>query len=184
MDLADTLRLIVLLASTGVSLSLELASGTFNPWLQVNSTNVNQFPASSVKKRTFSNQFLTIAILPDWTARPVNQTLDIIHGKYILSINPIFTHASGIIGGRFSEIVAGMPSVNAVMSNVDQPAGGWECSQTDRMIISNSISLANLYTDKLKTGNGCTFPYDSQPAWFGSSVAGQESESDYTITLS
>src|SRR5437879_8397795 len=73
MDLADTLRLIVLLASTGVSLSLELASGTFNPWLQVNSTNVNQFPASSVKKRTFSNQFLTIAILPDWTASVVTQ---------------------------------------------------------------------------------------------------------------
>ena len=184
MDLADTLRLIVLLASTGVSLSLELASGTFNPWLQVNSTNVNQFPASSVKKRTFSNQFLTIAILPDWTARPVNQTLDIIHGKYILSINPMFTHASGITGGRFPEIVAGMPSANAVMRNVDEPAGGWECSQTDGMIVSSTISGSNYYTDSSKTGNGCTFPRDLQPAWFGSLFSDRSIEREHNITLS
>src|SRR5438270_13825826 len=105
MDLADTLRLIVLLASTGVSLSLEFASGAFNPWRQVNSTNVNQLPASSVKKRTFSNQFLTIAILPDWTARPVNQTLDIIHGKYMLCTNPIFPHASAMRCRGFPERV-------------------------------------------------------------------------------
>src|SRR5437899_7195866 len=95
------------------------------------------------KNRTFSNQFLTIAISPEWAARPVNQTLDIIHGKYILSINPIFTHASGIIGGRFSEIVAGMPSVNAVMRNVEQPASGGECSRTDRLTVTSTISLAN-----------------------------------------
>jgi len=184
MDLADILRLIVLLAATSVSLRLELASGSFNPWLQVDSTNVNQFPASSVKTKTFSNQFLTMAILPAWAARPVNQTLDIIHGKYILSINPMFTHASGVTGGRFPEIVAGMPSVNAVMRNVDQPAGGWECSQTDTMIVSSTISGSNYYTDKSKTGNRCLFPLDPQPAWFGSLFSDRSIERDHNITLS
>lgn len=187
MDLADTLRLIVLLASAGVLASAwnwHLARPDVAFWLQGNSTDVNQLAASSEKNRSFSNQFLTIAISPEWAARPVNQTLDIIHGKYILSINPIFTHASGIIGGRFSEIVGGMPSVNAVMRNVEQPASGGECSQTDRLSVTSTISLANLYTDKSKTGNSCIFPLDPQPAWFGSLFSDRRSESEYSITLS
>ena len=187
MDLADVLRLVVLLSLTGVLASARnwhSASSNVDPWLQVNSTNVNQSAASSRKSRTFSNQFLTIAISPEWTARSENQILDITHGKYILSINPMFTHASGITGGRFPEIAARMPSVDAVMRHVDQPAGGWECSQTETILVSSTISGSNYYTDKSKTGNECTFPLDPQPAWFGSFFGDRSSESEHTITLS
>lgn len=77
-----------------------------------------------------------------------------------------------------------MSSVNAVMRNVDQPAGGWECSQTDRTVVNSTISLNNLYTDNSKTGSFCTFPRSPQPAWFGSIFVDRGSESEYSITLS
>jgi hypothetical protein len=185
MDLADILRFIVLLTSTGVLASAgnwHSASSGIDSWLQGNATNVNQAAASSGKSRTFSNQFLTIAISPGWTAHPVNQILDITRGKYILSINPMFTHARNI--GGFFEIAARMPSVDAVMRHVDQPAGGWECSQTERMTVSSTISGSNYYTDKSKTGSGCTFPLDPRPAWFGSFFGDRSSESEHNITLS
>lgn len=186
MNYADSLRLLVLL-TLGVLASAWNWHGA-NPKadspLQRDSTNVNQSAGSSAKSRTFSSELLTITILPDWTARPAEPTLDILHGKYILSINPIFRHASGVTGGRFPEIAARMASVDAVMHNVDQPAGGWECSQGDRTIVTSTISGSNFYTDKSKTGNGCNFPLDSQPAWFGSFFGDRSVETEHTITLS
>ncbi len=184
MQLSDRLGLTVLLIVTGMLTSAGGWQST-RPGLQSSdqSTKVNDSVASPRMGRIFSNQFLSLTILPGWTARSIDQTLELIHGKYTLSINPMFVHASGVTGGRFSEIVAEMPSVTAVMRNVDQPAGGWECSQTDRMLVTSSISLLNLYTDKSKTGSGCTFPSDPQPAWFGSLFSGSAPESDYTITL-
>src|ERR1700722_8660917 len=119
------------------------------------------------KDTRFDNQYLTITILPTWTVKAsLDQKLELVRGKYLLTINPVFTHASGIEGGRFSEIVEGMPSIVAVTGNVDQPAGGGECAQSDQTRVSQEISLGNLYTDISKTGNGCVFPTDRQPAWF------------------
>lgn len=187
MNWADTLRLVVLLVSTGMMATgwnWLRANPEVDPELQGNSAKVNQSAASPAKSRTFSSELLTITILPGWTARPAEPTLDILHGKYILSINPIFRHASGVTGGRFPEIAARMASVDAVMHDVDQPAGGWECSQGDRTIVTSTISGSNFYTDKSKTGNGCNFPLDSQPAWFGSFFGDRSVETEHTITLS
>ena len=61
-------------------------------------------------------------------------TLTITNGRYVLAINPLFEHASGIPGGRFSEILEDQPSVQAVMGDVDLPAGGFECSLCRRRI--------------------------------------------------
>lgn len=83
------------------------------------------------------------------------------------------------------EIVEGMPSVEAVMVHVDQPAGGSECSQFpfEETVVTKAISLRSLYTDSSKTGNGCAFPSNGQPAWFGSYFSGEGSKSEYAITL-
>jgi hypothetical protein len=73
--------------------------------------------------KKFENQYLTMTILPACTVGPsVDQTLNIVQGKYLLAINPIFTHPSGVTGGRFSEIVGGMPSIDAVMGKGEQLA--------------------------------------------------------------
>jgi IPT/TIG domain-containing protein len=135
----------------------------------------------------FASQYLRIQILPGWTvATSADQTLNLIQGKYLLSINPIFVHASGGIGGRFSEVVSGKQSIDAVMRNVDQPAGGFECAQMppDEMVVTKALSLYNLYTDRSKVNNGCVFPSSGRPVWFGSMFGGEGSESDYAITLS
>jgi hypothetical protein len=45
--------------------------------------------------REFENQYLKMTILPGWAAEPsADQKLSIIRGKYLLTINPIFTHAT------------------------------------------------------------------------------------------
>ena len=45
------------------------------------------------------------------------------------------------------------------------------------------MSLSNLYTDRSKSENGCTFPASGQSVWFGSIFCGEGSESEYAITL-
>jgi hypothetical protein len=136
--------------------------------------------------KKFDNQYLTMTILPGWAPEPsADQKLNIIHGKYLLTINPIFTHASGVTGGRFSEIVGGMASIDAVMGKVDQPASGIECAQSPAKgtTLTKTITLSNLYTDGSKSENGCTFPSSGQSVWFGSYFSGEGSESEYAITL-
>ena len=142
--------------------------------------------ARSQTAEKFESPYFTMTIVPGWTVTPsVDQTVRVTHRKYILSINPIFTHASGVICGRFPELTGGMPSVEAVMANVDQPAGGFECSQSrsQPMIVNQEISLSNYYTDRSKSENGCTFPASGRPVWFGSVFCGEGSESEYAITL-
>lgn len=143
-------------------------------------------PQTRTRPNEFENQYLKIQILPGWTvATSGDQTLNLIDGKYLLSINPMFVHASGVIGGRFSEIVRGKESIDAVMGNVDQPAGGFECAEwpPEELIVTRTMSLRNLYTDSSKVNNGCTFPRGGQPIWFGSYFSAEGSESDYAITL-
>ena len=145
-----------------------------------------QEPRPRVHAGEFENQFLKIRIVPGWTVpMAADQTVNLIKGKYLLSIDPIFVHASGRIGGRFSEVVSGKKSIDTVMRNVDQPAGGFECAEwpPEKLGVSKKISLINLYTDSSKVDNGCTFPSSGQPVWFGSFFSGQGSESDYAITL-
>jgi hypothetical protein len=132
------------------------------------------------------NDYLKIRILPGWKiATAADPILNLAKDRYVLSVNPIFTHASGVIGGRFSEITSGKQSIDAVMANVDQPAGGFECAQwpTEELIVTRSIVLRYLYTDRSKTGNGCAFPSRPHPVWFGSYFSGEGSETDYYITL-
>src|ERR1700737_928574 len=134
----------------------------------------------------FESPYLSMTIVPGWTVTPsADQRVRVTHGKYVLSINPIFTHASPLMCGRFSELAGGMPSVDAVMANVDQPAVGFECSQSSSKptIINREISLGNFYTDGPKSENGCTLPASGQPVWFGSVFCGESSESEYAITL-
>lgn len=139
---------------------------------------------SSPRGRTFENQYVKMTILPGWTVTSSPPEVKVIYGKYVLTINPIYEHASGVEGGRFEEVTAGMPSVEAVRTEVLQPS--WIlCAKSDVLIVTGTLSLANLYTDDTKANveNGCKFPSDGRSAWFGASFVGEGSESEYTITL-
>jgi IPT/TIG domain-containing protein len=137
-------------------------------------------------KRTFNSHYMSINIRTGWMIEKSDgQVLTLSHGRYRLSIQPMFTHASGITCGRFGESAGGLPSFDAVMANVDQPAGGWECSvDTSRpLTVSKTISLGNFYTDSSKSNNGCTFPRDGHRVWYGSLFCGEGSQSEHTIAF-
>jgi hypothetical protein len=133
--------------------------------------------------KRFDNQYLTMTILPGWAPEPsADQRLSIIHGKYLLTINPIFTHATSV--ARFEQVAEG-PSVEAVTSKLDDPSDSPKCAlwPPEKMIVNKSMSLGNLYTTSSKSESGCTFPTSGQSVWFGSYVNGEGRESEYTITL-
>lgn len=152
--------------------------------LQISTGSFAERTSPGTRQR-IDNQYLTMTILSGWTVGPsVDQKLNLVKGKYLLTINPIFTHASPVEGGRFSEIVEGMPSLEAVTRNVDQPAIGDECAQSDVTKVTKSISLGNLYTDSSKARGVCVFPSSGASVWFGSYFSGDGPESEYTITVS
>jgi hypothetical protein len=170
------------LIASCLGFSLAIGAHLNGAWFFIPLLNAQQKPAA----HEFENRYLKIQVLPAWTPQPYNDpTLDLVRGKYVLSINPIFTHASGIEGGRFNEFANGKPSIDSVMANVEQPAGGFECAQkpADEIAVRPDLSLQNLYTDRSKTGNGCVFPANGSSVWFGSYFSGGGSESDYSITL-
>ena len=139
---------------------------------------------SSSASHSFENQYVKMTIPPGWTVTSSPPEVKVTHGKYVLVINPIYDHASGVEGGRFEEVTAGMSSVEAVRAEVLQPS--WIlCAKSDVAVITETLSLGNLYTDDTKANveNGCKFPADGKTAWFGSYFAGEGSESEYTITL-
>jgi hypothetical protein len=141
---------------------------------------------SSTAGVAFESRYLTMRIVPGWRTNAAERPaeLQLVKGKYVLAIDPVFGHASGITGGRFDEIIGGM-SIDAVMSNVDRPAGGWECAEPEKLTVSMQVSLIILYTDRSKSqsGSACNFPSSGLPVWFGSYSSGEADETEYSITL-
>ena len=149
-------------------------------------------PATPPRSRHFENPYMSLQILPGWTIAPPQSRagdcciLTITNGLYILAINPLFDHAGAMI--RFSDVIGGQPSAQAVMGDVDEPAMGSECSlmPMPETRVSRAITLQNLYTDPAKAkGNqyGCHFPAKASPVWFASFFDGQGPETAYSITL-
>jgi hypothetical protein len=141
-----------------------------------NSTNATSPKAVA---STFTDENLSINVLPGWTAKQstvaaLPEAVNITKGNYILYINPLFGHASGIEGGRFTEVVSGMPSLDLVMANVEQPSNASDCASVTYgdLIVTNTLKLTDLYTNSLKQGAGCVFPSGNQPVWFGAYANG------------
>jgi hypothetical protein len=133
--------------------------------------------------KKFENQYLTMTISSGWAAEPsADQKLSITDGKYLLTINPIFMHATSV--ARFEQVAEG-PSFDAVTSKLDDPSESYKCAvwPPKETIVTKAISLRTLYTGASKSENGCTLPTSGQSVWFGSYFNGEGPESEYTITL-
>lgn len=132
----------------------------------------------------FENQYVRMPVQPGWTvdASSSPPLVRLIHGKYVLTIDPILVHATAF--GGLEDIARGLPSVEAVMAEVDGP---WStsCAQPEKMIPTSRIQLWPLYTEDTKSNidYGCKFPSDGKPAWFGSYSLGERPESEYIIAL-
>ena len=76
--------------------------------------------------KKFENQYLTMTISSGWAAEPsADQKLSITDGKYLLTINPIFMHATSV--ARFEQVAEG-PSFDAVTSKLDDPSESYKCA--------------------------------------------------------
>lgn len=132
----------------------------------------------------FENQYVRMTVLPGWRidASSSPPLVRLTQGKYVLTIDPIFVHSRAF--GYLEDIASRLPSVEAVMAEVDEP---WStsCAQPKKMIPTSSIQLWPLYTDDTKSNidYGCKFPSDGKPAWFGSYFLGEGPESEYIIAL-
>jgi hypothetical protein len=148
--------------------------------------------SSTSSGRKIETQYATMSVSPGWAmVNSEGPTLVLKKGNYILTIDPIFSHASGVIGGRFYEVTGEMSSVRLVMGTMDGPPSPSECAQwpAEEIAITTKVSLQNLYTDNSKRGMGCRFPRKRKPAWFGayssggSELFGSPNDGEYAITL-
>jgi len=87
----------------------------------------------------------------------VNITKD----NYILYINPFFQQASGVQGGRFSDISSGAPSSDAVLKT--QPAN--PCGTYDSTSI-RTLKEYDYYISTTETNTNCNKPTDSGSRWY------------------
>src|SRR3989344_811982 len=158
--------------------------------------------ASGGKEETvkYESDYLSLDVTSGWTTKAATAAntkgaVNVTKGNYILYVNPVFLHASGIIGGRFSELTDSMPSVDLVMAKVERPANPEDCAETVGRSITEKLSLTEMYTNSLKKGNSCQFPSDGETRWFGSFSSGDAEpafgrkgstrieNNDYAITL-
>src|SRR3989338_1264331 len=95
-------------------------------------------PTPPAPTETYENSYIKVNTFSGWTASSPKsnpRAVNIIKGKYILYINTAASQASGVIGGRFSEIAMGAPSADAVvLVHPTEPCGAKEtivfCQQT------------------------------------------------------
>jgi hypothetical protein len=148
--------------------------------------------SSTDSGRRIDTQYATMTVSRGWVV--VNSEGPIVvlkKGNYVLTIDPIFSHASGVTGGRFYEVTGGMSGVRLVMGTMDGPPGPSECAQwpAPEIAITTKVSLQNLYTNNSKRGTGCRFPRKRKPAWFGAyssggtELFGSPNDGEYAITL-
>ncbi len=148
--------------------------------------------AATQPPTTIDTPYVTMSVSQGWTvADSKDAVLVLKKGKYLLTIDPVFTHASGVIGGRFYEITGGMKAIPVVMRAESGPPSPSDCAtwppETTR--INDQVSLANLYTDSSIRDADCKFPQSGKPAWFGAYASGDTasfgspSNDEFSITL-
>jgi hypothetical protein len=149
-------------------------------------------PTSSSAGGAYENQYLKINIPAGWTlteatrsiqnqnydkttgkmtnvGAPVIQktgAINLIKDNYILYINPQAQQASGVIGGRFSEISMGAPSDDAVVKmNPSAPCGS---SETSPAFLN--YKRVDLYTNDQEKQSWCASPTDGSTIWYFSYI--------------
>ena len=127
--------------------------------------------ADSLKaqNKTFENQYLKISLVQGWTAKAVSNThgaINITKGKYILFITTQTSQASGVEGGRFSEISMGAKSADAV--NIAPPAP--ECGMAKETKINPKIVRSDLFVSSKEKHEYCRTPTNGKNVWYFSYV--------------
>jgi len=123
------------------------------------------------QNRVYENQYMKVDLLPGWTAksaRSIPAAVNIAKGNYILYINTQASQASGVEGGRFSEIAMGAPSADAVVTVQPSPP----CGKGETSSAFDGHTRIDLYVSKAdsKSQSWCNTPSGEATVWYFSYI--------------
>jgi hypothetical protein len=119
----------------------------------------------------YENPYMKVVLLPGWTAKSARRTpaaVNIAKGNYILYINTQASQASGVEGGRFSEIAMGAPSADAVVTVQPSPP----CGKAESKPAFDPHTRVDLYVSKpdSKSEEWCNAPASGATVWYFSYI--------------
>jgi hypothetical protein len=119
----------------------------------------------------YENSHMKVVLLPGWTAKSARRTpaaVNITKGNYILYINTQASQASGVEGGRFSEIAMGAPSADAVVTVQPSPP----CGKAESRPVFDPHTRVDLYVSKpdSKSEEWCNAPSSGATVWYFSYI--------------
>ena len=119
----------------------------------------------------YENQYMKVVLPPGWTAKKRRRTpaaVNIAKGNYILYINTQASQASGVEGGRFSEIAMGAPSADAVVTEQPSPP----CGKAESKPALDPHTRIDLYVSKAdsKSQAWCNAPSGGATVWYFSYI--------------
>ena len=111
---------------------------------------------------------MSLTVPATWSVNELNTgAVNISKEGYILYINPDISQASGVEGGRFSEIAQGSPSADLVIKNwPDDP-----CGTAEKSSINTKLKRTDYFVNKNNVGvsSNCNAPANGS-AWYFSYV--------------
>ncbi len=115
----------------------------------------------------FSNDYLKVIIPKTWSYQVVNeQSLNITKDNYVLYINPNTMQASGVIGGRFSEIAQGASGPDLVMKMHPSES----CGNSEGSDLTDKLKIVNYYISANDNNSWCNIPTGENTLWYFSYV--------------
>lgn len=133
-----------------------------------NKTEEKSKPVSESK--VYENKYMKFTLPAGWavTLGADSSAVNIIKEEYILYINTKAEQASGIDGGRFSEIAIGAPSADAVIAtHPSDPCGFSENFST--LVGQKRIDL---YVNNKEKQDWCASPSNGETVWYFSYITG------------
>ncbi len=128
-------------------------------------------PQQRSQNTVYETPYMKVVLLPGWAAKRSRRTpaaVNIAKGNYILYINTQASQASGVEGGRFSEIAMGAPSADAVVTVQPSPP----CGKAESRPAFGPHTRVDLYVSKAdsKSQDWCNAPSSGATVWYFSYI--------------
>lgn len=121
----------------------------------------------TAKGVTYENEYLTVNIPDGWTVSQATEpsAVNITKENWILYMDANISQASGVTGGRFSEIGMGVPSVDAVIT--EHPS---VCGTTVSHEAFGKFTRVDYFMSAGDERDWCVAPTDAKTVWFFSYI--------------
>ncbi len=116
----------------------------------------------------FQNKYLEMYIFENsgWSYEEIGDgVLNITNSGYVVQIKPNTVQASGVEGGRFSEIAQGTAADLVLTMHPAEP-----CGFSEKTDLNNGLEMTSYYMDGNYATEFCNAPKDGKPRWYFSFV--------------